>query len=185
VAQSKRAFNLIEKEKFDQALEMLHRSIEKDIVTAQAKYAMSVLFFTDNFPGFNTDSSYYYILQGIIDFEQTDSKEIEKLSKNDIDSFTLVNLKILIENFDFVLTKKRDAENDYELFLKKYPTSLKVDSAIWYRNLRAYEKTSEEHTWQSYEKYIKTYPDSESYQKAKINYEKLIYVDKTSDGKLQ
>ncbi len=183
-AQSKRAFNLIEKKKYDQAIEMLSKSIEKDVLAAEAKYSMSVLFFTENFPGFNTDSAYVYIKEGISDFGKTDLKEIEKIAKEGIDSLTFVNQKILIENYDFVLTKEKDRKSDYEIYLRKYPTSQKVDSAIWYRNLRAYEKSSEEHTWQAYEGYMQTYPNSEKYLHAKSIYEQLIYIDKTSDGKL-
>jgi len=183
-SQSKRAFNLIEKEKYDQAMEFLQKSIQKDDIAAEAGYAMSVLFFTAEFPGFDADSAYKYILQSIEDFELTEEKEIEKLKKDNLDSFTLVNQKILIENYSFVLTKNSDLENDYVIFLEKYPTSLKADSAIWFRDLRAYERTSFVHNWPAYELYMNTYPESAQYGEAKKNYESLIYIDKTSDGKL-
>ena len=183
-SQSKRAFNLIEKEKYTQAWEVLKKALDKDTINVEANYAMSVYYFTYKNPYFDHDSAYYYIRAGIDDYPNTDFKDLEKLLKYGINNATLVNQKLLIENYAFVLTKAEDKQADYDIYLEKYPTSLKVDSAIWYRNLRAYQTTSSKHTWQEYELYMTRYAESEKYNEAKNHYDTLIYMEKTSDGKL-
>ncbi len=183
-SQAKRALNHVGKEKFEQAEELLYKAILKDSINAGENYALSILYFSDKYIGFNVDSTYKYILKSLVDYKYLEPKEIEKLERDDIDSILMVNQKALIENYAFALAKQDDRQTDYESYILKYPTSPKFDSALWYRNQRAYESAQKFNTWEEYLKYIEEYPLSERYAEAKTNYEKLIFEEKTADGKL-
>lgn len=181
--QSRRAFNLMEKEKYDQAFELLYKSVEKDSLACEAKYALSIYYFEEANPYFDYEKAHHYIVESIEDFTITDEKERDKLRKDDIDSMVLQNQKQLIENFAFYQTRKRDKLEDYLAYLASYPGSPKFDSAIWYRDLRAYQRTKQTHTWEAYQNYAQQYAESVWKDEAIAKYDTLIYEDRTRDRK--
>lgn len=184
-SQAKRAINLMEKEKYEQATAVLYKSMNNDSLNAGERYAFSLLFFNRNYLQYNIDSAYFYILTATEDFKKSEDKIREKLAKDGIDYPALTRQKISVEQLAFELTGAADTEGDYIRFIDKYPTSEMYDSAIWYRNERAWEQAVKKDNWRSYESLMLRYPDAAHYNETKSRYELLIYEDKTKDGKLQ
>ncbi len=184
-SQAKRAINFMEKEKYEQASALLYKSIKQDSLNAGERYVFSLLFFNRDYPQHNIDSAYFYILTALTDFEKTDEKTLEKLAKDRIDHPALARQKKSIEEAAFERTRTADTEADYIRFIDKFPTSEMYDSAIWYRNERAWEQAAKQDTWRSYQGLMLRYPDAARYNEAKSRYELLIFENKTKDGKLQ
>ena len=184
-SQAKRAIILIEKEKYEQAIALLYKSMSKDSLNAGERYAFSLLFFNPNYLQNNIDSAYFYILKAIADFEKSNDKILNKLAKDGIDYPAIIRQKVSIEKFAFELTRAVNTESDYIRFIDKYPTSEMYDSAIWHRNERAWEDALKHDIWRSYESLMLRYPDADHYNEAKSRHDLLIYEDKTKDGKLQ
>ena len=183
-AQIKRAFNLIEKLKYDQAEDLLYKSLDKDYPQPGEKYALSILYFTEEYYNYSVDSAYHYAVSAISDFKKSDEKTIEQLGKEEISLIAIKTQKDRIEEFTFAKAKKINTEEAYLNYLSNYPTSILEDSAIWYRNKAAFQDASVENNWQSYKSFMDKYPEAEDFHKAKDIFQKLIYEDKTSDGKL-
>ena len=150
----------MEKLKYDQAEEILRKSKDKDSVNIGENYVLSVLYFTNDFPGFSIDSAYQFITSSISDFETADSKEIEKVEKEGIGMVLLSEHKDAVETAAFHRTQKIDTEAAYVQFLSEFPRSVMEDSAIWYRHERGFENAFGLHTWERYELYMGTYPES-------------------------
>ncbi|NNF20993.1 MAG: WG repeat-containing protein [Saprospiraceae bacterium] len=183
-AQAKRALNLIEKLKYDQAEELLLKSINNDSISAGEKYVYSILLFTEDYYHTDIDSAYYYSLSAIEDFKKSDVKTLEKLEKDEITMDSLTSHKNRIEHFTYETVRKENTEEAYQDYLDKYSASLLTDSVIHYRNKTAFDNVSEINNWESYEKFMQKYPESDQYSEAKTRYEELIYNYKTRDGKL-
>jgi len=183
-SQAKRAQNFIEKQKYVQAEILLQKAVKAPL-SAGEKYVYSVLLLMNDYPRYNIDSGYYYILGAVTDYEKSNEKTLEKLDKEGFDFESFIAQKNMIESLAFTLTKSADSEADYVLFLEKYTTSPEYDSAIWYRNERAFEAAAKRNIWERYKSFMDKYPDAERYQEAKEKYELLLYQDRTNDGKLE
>ena len=116
-SQAQRALGLIDKLKYDQAEELLYRSISKDSLNPGEKYVLSILYFTDDYFNYNLDSAHYYALNAIEDYDVSGEKILEKLRKDEIVRNDLIRQKDLIEAIAFSLTRKVNTETAYISYL--------------------------------------------------------------------
>ncbi|MCK5701046.1 MAG: hypothetical protein KAI29_07835, partial [Cyclobacteriaceae bacterium] len=112
-AESKKAFKLLDKGDYVKLVELLQKSIEKDSTNAGAKYVYSLLFLTPKYPGYNIDTSYYFINEPIADFKIHDEKDIENLDKLEINDSTLHKQKLEVESRAFRRAKAKYTIDDY------------------------------------------------------------------------
>ena len=184
LGQAKRAQNLIEKEKYESAYELLLKSTTKDSLASAEKYVLSTLFMLDSFPSSNIDSAYAYILNGLDDLSKTDDKILGRLEKDDFNKKTFTQQKQHIEAVAFAPAKAEGTESAYIIYLKKYPTALQTDSAITFRNADAYKQAAQQHTYESYQAFFDKYPKAKEVPEAREHYELLLFEHFTRSGKL-
>jgi len=183
-SQAKRAINLIEKSKYEQAEELLYKAISKDSLNAGEKYALSLLYLTNEFNDYDVDSAHVYILEAIDDYRKSDIKTLDKLNKDEITEDLFLIQKNKIEELTYLQAREQHTVATYKNYLTKFSTSLYYDSAVYYRNNVAYHEASTDNNWQSYHSFMLEYPDAEDYDEASTRYERLLFEDKTGDGKL-
>lgn len=184
-AQVKRSLNQFEKGRYDAAFDILYKALEKDSINPEVKYILSIYYLVDTFPNYSIDSSYFYVMQAVFDYSLLESDELDKLSKDNFDEDVLLLQKGTTEKVAFDSAKRLNSEDGYIEFLVSYPSSVKEDSAIFFRDQSAYLMAVNENSWNSYLNFMKKYPEADDYPEAKMRYEKLIYQDKTGDGKLK
>jgi hypothetical protein len=182
--QAKRAQNLLAKEKYELAYEVLLKATAKDSLAAAEKFVLSTLFMLDSFPGNNIDSAYTYILNGLDDLSRTDGKTLARLARDNFDEKVLSKHKQHIEAVAFEPVKAKDTEEAYITYLRKYPTAIQKDSAIIFRNAVAFLNAAQRHTYQSYQRFFEKYPDANEVPEARERYELLLFEHFTEDGKL-
>ncbi|MCB0506591.1 MAG: hypothetical protein KDC58_13965, partial [Cyclobacteriaceae bacterium] len=75
--QARRAENLIEKEKYETAHELLVSGMEKDSTDAALPFVLSTLYLTQAWPQANLDSAYYFSVLAINKYDQLDEKSLD------------------------------------------------------------------------------------------------------------
>jgi len=184
LSQARKAQSDIEKGKLEEAYERLNKALAKDSLAAAEKYVLASLFFNTSFSNVHLDSAYHYILQAITAYELTPSKEQLKRSGQGFGLNRYEKLKEKIENVGFSRAKRGGKEQDYIEYILGFSTAAKIDSAILLRNEQAYLIAAKEDRYQAYEYFIITYPEASEIPEAKKRYERLLYTEKTGDGKL-
>lgn len=183
-SQARRAQSLIQKNKIEEAYQLLTKELKKDSLASAEKYVLANLFFNPDYAKNNLDSAYHYILQAFTAYDKIEEKAQTKLSNNGFDKALFGRLKEEIEAAGFLRTKDGGKEQDYINFLNEFPTSLQVDSAIILRNIVAFITAEKINTFQSYKHFFDTYPQANEANVARKWYEKLLFVNQTKDGKL-
>ena len=184
-AESKRAFKLLEKGDYAKLIEVLDKSLEKDSINAGAKYVYSLLFLKPKYPGYNIDTSYFYINSAIADFARHDEKLIDDLAKLDINDETMQQQKLLVEQHAYKRSKAKHTIDDYNYFMNRFENAVLIDSAVIFRNEIAYNDAVRRNTYESFQYFIHKYPDAVQVEKAKTKYEELLYFTKTKDKRLE
>ena len=183
-SQARRAQSLIDKNKTEEAYQLLTKELKKDSLASAEKHVLASLFFNPTYANNNLDSAYHYILKALVAYEKTTEKGQSKLANSGFTKELIVQLKKEIESAGFIRAKDGGKEQDYIDFLIEFPTSLQVDSAITLRNIEAFIIAEQTNTYQSYKQFFDTYPQAKEANEARKRYENLLFVNKTKDGKL-
>ncbi len=185
LAESRKALKMLEKEEYDKLAEHLDKAIEKEPVNPGARYVYSLMYLASGNAGYNIDTAYQYILGAITDFALIDEKELDRLSKLEIDSAALAVQKAAVEEDAFARAKTRHTVADYNFFIDVFSSSSRLDSVIYFRNDLAFEQAKKENTYESYYDYMRTYPDALQVAEAQKRYDALLYSSHTDDGRLE
>ncbi len=178
-----RLMRTYEKGDFIKTRELIIKSLEKDTINPAARYLYSILFMEDPFR-LNTDSARSFINEAIADYEISGEDIKEDLSKAEITLDSLQNHKLKVTNQAFGTAKAEETVEAIDYFLKHYPEAPQLSRGIFIRDSLAYDITKNQDTWDSYKKYMETYPDSYYYSEADTHYQRLIFIEKTLDNKL-
>ncbi|HHL52432.1 MAG TPA: hypothetical protein ENJ39_03575 [Flammeovirgaceae bacterium] len=184
MGQARRAFNLMEKGRYEEAREVLQRGIAKDSLDAAARLVLAQLFFTEEYPDYSIDSAYYYVLAARQTYDSLESKEQEKLDKAGLGQAAGQTLQRSIEKVAFARAKQQDSEEAYLAYIQQFSASPLLDSAILLRNRAAYRQAKATHTYQAYRSFLDKYPAADEAAEAQKWYELLLYQHLTADGKL-
>jgi hypothetical protein len=184
LGQAKRAQNLLEKDKIDNAIELLRKTIAKDSLAPAAKYLLADYLFEPDSSYYDLDSAYFYILAAQADFSGLPEKDQEKLIDDSFSPEFFNTLKSEIELAAFERAKNLNRVRDYTAFMNDFESSSLIDSAIYYRNKKAFFNASQTDTYQAYKSFLETYPTAVDARVAEKRYEYLLFEEKTSSGKL-
>ena len=184
LADSGKAYKLLEKGEYDKLEEMLRKSIDKDSINPEARYFFSVLYLTEAYSAYNIDTSYYFILGALANYPLLESKDQENLRKDGLTDSVFVSQKRKVEFQAFQRAKKIHTIVDYDFFIHHFNTAQQVESAIAFRNEIAYNKAVELNTHEAFQNFIRKYPDAEQVEAAKAKFEELLYKSHTADQRL-
>ena len=175
----------IEKGKWAKAQQIITKALLKDSIDAEVKYAASLLFFNKNYPGYQIDSSYHYLLSSLADYGKLTVRDKEKLKRFPIDSAVLNNQKAIIEEAAFASAKTMNTEQVYQYFIAHYPSSFRTGAAIELRDEVAFLEALKINTYSDFFEFLKKYPSSHRAADAQKRYDKLLYEDRTRDERLK
>ena len=183
--QARRAENLIEKEKYETAHELLVSGMEKDSTDAALPFVLSTLYLTQAWPQANLDSAYYFSVLAINKYDQLDEKSLDRQIKDGFGKTRLVELKEKIDHLAYERAKGGDKEEDYQQFMDQHADASDLDSAIYFRDKRAFQKASALNSRSSYKYFLDNYKKANDWQEADARYQKILYYEMTGSGKLK
>lgn len=174
----------MKKGKWVQAEVQLKKSLRKDSFNPEAKYVYTLWYFSPQNHRFNIDSSYQYVLRTLEAYHHLPQREREKLQRFPLDSGLIIRLREQIDSAGFERAKAVNTEISYITFLDQFTFASHRNAAIELRDEVAYLDALKMNTYQSFKTYATRYPQSHRTEEAEKRYEKLLFEEKTKDGKL-
>lgn len=175
----------IAKEKWAKAEQSLRKSLRKDTVKAEAKYIYAQWYFSKNNPDFDIDSAYHYVQASMNDYRQGDERLRERLQRFPLDSTLIQHLRTQIDSAAFERAKNINTEQSYQDFIDRFKLARQIENAIELRDEVSFLDALRVNTYQRFDEYLAKYPDSHRAVEARSRYEKLLFEEKTRDGKLK
>lgn len=184
-SQARRAENLIEKEKYDQAFDILDNGMQKDSTDASLPFVLSELYLTNDWPRHHLDSAFYFAVNAIKKYDLLDEKSLDKHIKDGFGKTRLVELKELIDHLSFERAKTGGKEESYQQFIDRHTDAADLDSAIYLRDEQAFIKAAKLNTRASYKFFLDNYPNANDWGEANARYQQILYNEMTVSGKLK
>ncbi len=184
ISPTRTALSRVEKGKWGKAEKALQRTLQKDSLHAEAHYVYALWFFSSPNPAYHIDSAYQHAQKAFTDYEKASQRQKEKMSRFPLDSTGILNLRRQIEDQAFENTKHANTEAAYISFLDRFKYAAQRGIAIELRDEIAFLEALKINTYQSFQEYLNKYPQSGRAEEAGRRYEKLLFDEKTSDGKL-
>lgn len=176
----KKGFEALNVYNYFKAKSLFEKSLKKKVVPAS--YGLSILYYRNDNPFHNLDSASKFVRQAKDDYAKLELKKQEKLVEFNIDSIVIEVQKDRIDSALFARTNQIASFEAYENYIKSYPTSKLIPSAIESRNKAFYKSIQQQNTADAYLKFIEKYPKAQQIRKAKLKYEELLYKEQTSIG---
>ena len=181
----RQAVNRMQKGKWKGAEESLRKALRKDTLNPEAKLLFSRFYFSQDNPARNIDSAYRYAIRAIVAFPATTPKEKDRLKRFPLDSAILIGHRKKIDSAAFELAKRTNTEKSYQDYLSRFIYANELPAAIELRNEVAFVDALKVNTYKSFLDYLNKYPSSTRAAESRYRYEKLLYEEKTRDGKLR
>ncbi|WP_276366330.1 WG repeat-containing protein [Chryseolinea sp. H1M3-3] len=178
------ALKNLQRQKWQRAHELLTKALAKDSLNVTAKYVLAQYFFSEANPAFNLDSAYDQLRYAINDFQNTSSKQRERLRRFPLDSALLIDFREQIELAAFNRTNDIQTLEAWTRFISRFTHSSLLHLAIASRDSIAYQEAVQINTYQGFQYFFEKYPHAAEVQKARTKYEKLLFEAKTSDQTL-
>ncbi len=179
-AQLRKSIGLIEKEKYDQAIKILIKSIDKDSIDVAGHTGMALLHSNIDFPLHDFDSAHFYILQAQSNYLVLPEKSKEKLAKKALDSLFLVRTHQTIDSLEFTTIDGTKSIELLDTYIHQYKQSYRIPEAIAQRNQLAFEHAKAGKKASSMLDFIKKYPQAIQIPKANTIYDDLNYKEQTA-----
>ena len=87
----------------------------------------------------------------------------------------------MIDSLEYQFVKAKNSIEEYRGYISCYPNSIYIGDANARWTLLEFNLTSNQDTWQAYKVFMDSFPKSNEFDKAKELYERLVFIDKTSD----
>ncbi|HEV8512173.1 MAG TPA: hypothetical protein VGQ59_02795, partial [Cyclobacteriaceae bacterium] len=167
------------------AQQILSKALHKDSLNVQAELILSAWFFNQNNPDRHVDSAYQHNLRALRAFQNSPIKQKEKLKQDQIDSASIVWLRLRIDSAAFENVKHINTEESYQDFIQKFQLAKERPAAIELRDEVAFVNVLRQNSYSAFEDYLRKYPSSHRAKEAKERFEKLLFDSKTKDKKMK
>lgn len=151
-----KGFRATEKSNYDKAIEIFESVLQEDSVGIAANYGLAEVYFSKDYSGYNPAKAYPYISKADYAYKNASAKELQSLSKLDIDRS---DVDILKDNIDDELFSQAAAKNSAEAlnsFIAQYPDNKNIDDA---RELLAFYNTDSVKDASSLDEMIRNNPN--------------------------
>lgn len=181
---TKQAMRAYEKGDFEKVEDILLKSMEEDSLNPATEYVWALLYSNENYPYYHLDTAHFYIEFACEHIKAQNEDHLDELEDADLYEYDLKNKKIAIDSMAFARASEKHDIEAYEHFIKLYSDAADFDQAVAIRNQLVFAEVETVHTWKAYADFISKYPDANQIEKAQIQYDKLVYEDKTSSGRI-
>ncbi len=177
-----KGFKAVEKKNFDKALEFFSGELAPgDSANAGANYGMALVYFSKDYPGYNVDKAYTYIVAAQAAFENISRKAAASLARVDVDKAKIDQLKEKIDDELFSVVVLENTPEAYEAFVAKYPNNSNVPTAKEMIEQLNFFKASSGNSEAAINKFILDNPNSKDVQKA-VRIRNLLAFEKAKSA---
>jgi hypothetical protein len=181
----RQAQSRMEKGRWSEARELLKKTQKKEGPNTELSAAWAQWFFSKANPSYQVDSAYRYCQLAILQMQQLEGKNKDRLLRIGFDSTQLILYREKIDSTAFAETKEVNTEKGYESFIQRFPDSKQRSAAAELRDEVSFLDALKTNSYQSFEQYVRLHPTSHRALEAKTRYEKLLFDSKTKDRKFK
>ena len=181
-----KGFQFISEKKYDKAIDIFEKSIEKKSELIASKYGLALVYSSDDYTKKNYYKAFRYLDNIDSKFDKISSKE--EIEKYNLSKETVLNLKEDLAKRAFVEIKDQNSLYNLNTFLSKYTNTKENERIKKVRDSIAYNIAVRENTYSSYQDFYETYTDASQVPAAKMEFEKTLrklYSDAANDGELR
>ena len=162
----------------------LRKSLSKDTLNAEARYLLSLYYFSFISPSQNLDSALGYIKGASKDFQKTPARDRERLKRVPLDSLLILRLAKKIDSAAFEKAKGFNTEAAYQYFIDLHTSASQRGAVIELRDEVGFLDALKVNTWFSFQNFITRHPASHRKAEAQRRFDKLLFEDKTRSQRL-
>lgn len=163
--------------------QLLANVLKKDSLNIEAEILLARWFLNVENPSYQLDSAYRHNSSAWKKFAQSSTKE--KWKRKQIDSSSIILLRMKIDSLAFEEAKKNNTEKSYSDFIHTHRTAFQLASAVELRDEVAFLNALRQNTYPAFENFLKKYPKSHRAMEASQRYEKLLFDTETKDKKIK
>ena len=153
--------------------------------TSASAYGLSQIYFRNDNPFHQVDSAYHYGLLAVESYNEADEKkQIKWLEKNNYSLQNALDQRSELSSFFYKAAIDSNTVMAMKHFIAKHPWSLLRDSAIYVRDELAFKNTQTLGRSESFEKYLKRFPESHRFEDAKQLMYKAQYLETITPGSI-
>ena len=154
-----KGFQALEVYNYFEAKKQFEKGLKRNV--SPSAYGLSQIYFRSDNPFHNVDSAYHYGLLAVESYDQVkEKKQLKWEEKVQYKLDSAVALRSQISKYFFVKATKDSTLEAMNNFLAKHPSSSLKDSAIFIRDILAYEKALADSSSKSLLRYLNKYPES-------------------------
>ena len=178
-ANLKKLFRLLDKSDIEKAVELLLEELEEEPDNPALLWISARFTSTDTLAYYDIDSAYFLIKKALVVYDSAGVDFFESFEKIGYNRSDLEATDIAIRDMHWSRVRDLLTIESIRKFREMYPESPQNTKAIYLRDSLAYMQVSEVNNWHAYGTYIRLYPNSEFYERARDNYDILLFKDKT------
>lgn len=177
---NKQALKYIREKAYDKAEEQVLKSLEKDSINPAGHYLAGLLLIQPLYQKKDIDSAYYHTLVAQEQWIVIEERDQQKLFKMGIspDSVDLLRKTIEIQAYGEALNQMSLVA--FEAFFNGFKNDSLNFLLTIARDSLAFSYTEAKNTWQDYEEFINSYPESLQIEIAQKRYHELIFEEKAN-----
>jgi hypothetical protein len=166
------------------AKKYFERSLKKH--PAAASYGLATIYYRSDNPFHNLDSSYRYIVLADSTYQLLDEerKTYYVSITSSLDYVNIILLKTKISSEFFKQVAVQNMLEAYDKFLYDHPWANEFYTATHRRDSIAFSKMLQLNQSKAVEEFMRTYPYSEYFNRAKVLFEDLQYAELTKNGSI-
>ena len=162
-SQQIKALELIWKGKYENSLKLIEKGLSKNMDDVEFNFYKAYLLFQREYEGYDPVESYKCLLNCETYYPQLDEKTKEKLNS------VPINPEVFNKYIDTVcryalrdasVANTFEAYQNYLFFYRKAPEDYKTEARM-YRDIEAYKLALKTDTEESYDSFIRTYPEAQ------------------------
>ena len=181
----KKALSLLDKQKYEQAREVLDKTAPQDSLPVGAYYGYSLLYADSLFSGYDIDTAYQYVQQAINGYPHLEERSRTKLSKQlGLDTTRLYEQRQFVDSLAYERAQRQSSIGSYQAFIDHFTSARQIPQAIAYRNQLVFDSIQQLDTYPAYRFFMDTYPDAAQFPLAQQRYNTLAFQELTKEGNL-
>lgn len=182
---TKQALRAYDKGDYEKVEDILIKSMRSDSLNPATEYVWALLYSNENYPKYHLDTAHFYIENACEHIKLQNEDHLDELEDADLFEYDLKNKKMAIDSMAFVAAVNKGDIKSYEHFIDIYLGAADFEQAVARRNQLVFAEVEIMQTWQAYANFLKEYPKATQAAKAQIQYDKLIFEERTSSGRTE
>ena len=161
-----KGFRAFDNNNYDKALQLFTGLLKSDSSGVGAYYGLAEVYFSKDYSGYNVEKAYRHILIAQNNFGELTKKQLQTLSRVNIDKEKIDLLRKQIDDELFSMTVAKNTAEGFNEFIHEYPNNANIEKARELKDQLSLYNASSGNSEDAINNFIKSNPNGKEVQKA-------------------